>query len=173
MTDDTPCAIPGYSRYTATPDGRILSQYARRPLVPLCDKDGYLVVSVFSDSGKRQPIGIHRLVLMAYSGTPLPGQVGRHLNGNQLDNRAANLAWGTTAENAADMERHGTAAWLWQRGETSPGVKLTEEKVRDIEERVNLGESLSSLAREYDITVHHVGNIRDHTTWRHLWVTPA
>ena len=48
-----------------------------------------------------------RLVLLAFVGPCPPGQEARHLNGNSLDNRAENLAWGTKAENTEDQFAHG------------------------------------------------------------------
>ncbi len=52
---------------------------------------------------------VHTLVLMAFAGPrPADGMVTRHLNGDKLDNRAANLAWGTVQENIHDKFAHGT-----------------------------------------------------------------
>ncbi|MCU1680914.1 MAG: hypothetical protein JWQ81_1653 [Amycolatopsis sp.] len=51
---------------------------------------------------------IHRLVCEAFHGTPLPGQVVRHLDGDCLNNCAENLTWGTFSENSRDAVRHRT-----------------------------------------------------------------
>lgn len=59
-------------------------------------------------SGEMKTWCVHRLVADAFHGTGRDhGHVVRHLNGNPRDNRAANLRWGTWAENSADMVRHG------------------------------------------------------------------
>jgi hypothetical protein len=50
---------------------------------------------------------VHTLVAEAFIGPRPDGMVVRHLNGNHLDNRSANLRYGTVAENAQDMLRHG------------------------------------------------------------------
>lgn len=51
---------------------------------------------------------VHVAVCETFHGPrPSPKHVVRHLNGNPLDNRSVNLAWGTTAENSADTVRHG------------------------------------------------------------------
>jgi hypothetical protein len=81
--------------------------YGRRELAQHPDDHGYPSVRLTVD-GKRTRIAVHRLV----SGEFLPQQPSpkheiRHLNGNQCDNRAENLAWGTRKENAADRDAHG------------------------------------------------------------------
>lgn len=61
-------------------------------------------------SGREKSVQhMHRLILEASVGPCPPGMLTRHLNGDPLDNRSANLAWGTHAENHADSVRHGTA----------------------------------------------------------------
>ena len=68
------------------------------------DSVGYRSVN-FRETG---PVRVHRLVAMAFHGPPpFEGAVVRHLNGNKLDNRVENLAWGTQAENVQDMLRLG------------------------------------------------------------------
>lgn len=68
--------------------------------------DGHLVVGLFCCGRKRQ-CPVHQLVLIAFVGPRVPGMVGRHLNDNKDDNRLANLAWGTPADNVADRCRNG------------------------------------------------------------------
>lgn len=71
------------------------------------DRKGYPQV-VLSRHSLERTRPVHRLVGEAFIG-PLPkGLVTRHLNGNQTDNRAVNLAYGTRRENSEDMLRHGT-----------------------------------------------------------------
>ena len=71
------------------------------------DQDGYLHVTL-SKEGKCLTQKVHRHVLKAFVGSPPDGALTRHLNGVRDDNRLENLAWGTDAENMADMEVHGT-----------------------------------------------------------------
>jgi hypothetical protein len=65
------------------------------------DKDGYLRVSI---GGKR--LAVHQLVAAAFLGPCPPGQEVRHLRGQQ-HNGAADLAYGTHAENERDKRRQG------------------------------------------------------------------
>lgn len=65
-------------------------------------------VTLFVD-GKSIQKSVHRLILEAFDGPCPDGMEARHLNGNKLDNRLRNLAWGTRKENMQDRTKHGTA----------------------------------------------------------------
>lgn len=101
---------PGYE---VTRDGRVFSTqhnwrgYGRREITPVSDRDGYLCVRL-SINGVRAKFRVHRLVAWEFL-PPRPDSFHevRHLNGDKLDNRAENLAWGTAKENADDRARHG------------------------------------------------------------------
>ena len=86
-------------------------------------QNGYYKVGLYN-LGKIKQIRLHRLVLMAHVGLPKAGQVGRHLNGDSLDNRLENLAWGTSKENSEDRIRHGRS--------TPPNKKMTPELLAEI-----------------------------------------
>lgn len=62
------------------------------------DKNGYARVQL-SKSGKRQNIGVHRLVLEAFIQNPNNKPIPNHLNGIKYDNRLSNLEWSTYSEN--------------------------------------------------------------------------
>ncbi|WP_439621469.1 HNH endonuclease signature motif containing protein [Gemmata sp.] len=79
-------------------------------------------------AGKRRRVNVHRLILEAFVGPCPLGMETRHLDGDRLNNRLDNLAWGTPAENAADRIRHGTVLW----GTRCSSAKLTEAQVREI-----------------------------------------
>ncbi|WP_395704898.1 NUMOD4 motif-containing HNH endonuclease [Rhodococcus ruber] len=66
----------------------------------------YLIVHLYS-GGKRRPRKVHQLVLEAFVGVRPEGHEVRHVNGNSMDNRVENLAYGTHSENVRDVIRHG------------------------------------------------------------------
>lgn len=51
---------------------------------------------------------LHHLVLEAFVGPKPRGMQCRHINGDSLDNRLENLAWGTPSEDNNDRVRNGT-----------------------------------------------------------------
>lgn len=81
--------------------------------------DGRIGVAVgsASASSKVHPMGYpwnwsttsdHRIICATFHGPPpFDGAQVRHLDGNPKNNQAANLAWGTASENAADTIKHG------------------------------------------------------------------
>lgn len=73
------------------------------------DQQGYARVT-FSVPGKKIYRNLHRLAAIAFYG-PVPSDrpMVCHVNGNRLDNRIANLRFGTAKENRMDAVCHGTA----------------------------------------------------------------
>lgn len=82
---------------------RVLNKCKGRVLKPLRSGHHYAHVCL---SGEARYI--HDLVLRAFRG-PRPAEMEcRHLDGDSLNNRLDNLAWGTISENRLDQVRHGT-----------------------------------------------------------------
>ena len=92
---------------------------------------------------------IHRLMMESWYGPPpFPGAIVRHLDGNRFNNRLSNLAWGTYAENSADMARHGTV----MTGERNPMAKLTREAVKHMRELRATGRTFKSIAKQFGVS---------------------
>lgn len=72
---------------------------------------GYLQTTLTRE-GHCRTTKVHHLVLEAFVGPRPAGAECRHRNGKRDDNRAANLLWGTSKENAADRIEHGTQTGL-------------------------------------------------------------
>lgn len=73
--------------------------------------DGHLKVSLSRDNQATTRL-VHQLVAEAFIGPRPAGMEVRHLNGIAADNRAANLQYGTHAENVRDRNEHGTCPQL-------------------------------------------------------------
>lgn len=104
-----PKHTPGYE---VTRDGRVFSTTGwrglpRREMAQDLNSHGYLRVRLVHD-GRRVVRLVHVLVAQAFlPPRPSPNHEVRHLDGDKMNNSAANLAWGTRKDNAADRERHG------------------------------------------------------------------
>ena len=73
-------------------------------------------------SGDRHRVTVHRLVALNFLGLPpFAGAQVRHLDGDHLNPRADNLAWGSGKDNADDRERHGRTARGASHGKTGRG----------------------------------------------------
>lgn len=87
-----------------------------RILKPWTHRSGHLYVSL----GRGNKHQVHRLVIAAFHGSaPSEASECRHLNGCAADNRASNLAWGSRAQNIADLKNH---SGRYARASTSDDV---------------------------------------------------
>lgn len=100
--------IPGQPQYEVNTIGQVRSRKFDRDLVlkQRESSNGYMCVTL-SQGGKYRPYNVHRLVLMAFRGNQ-QDMYACHIDGDKKNNRLDNLYWGTAAQNASDMKRHGT-----------------------------------------------------------------
>jgi hypothetical protein len=104
--------VPGFPGYYVTDAGRVWSTLPWRGRRGRWVKNqkggrGYWTVRI-SDGTRQWTKSVHLLVAAAFFGPRPEGQQVRHLNGDRLDCRLSNLAYGTQSENARDSVRHGT-----------------------------------------------------------------
>lgn len=104
---------------------------------------------------------VHRLVLEAFVGPCPDGSQTRHLNGNASDNRPCNLAWGSSADNSADRDFHGTTS----RGGAHRWTKLDAHKVRMIR---RIACRTAELAGRFGVCKQTILDVRARKSWRWL-----
>ena len=147
-------------------DSRASSVHKRyRPgtvLKPNEASNGYLHVPL-NRKGKKLPT-IHSLVLTAFKGPKPAGQESRHIDGNNKNNKAKNLAWGTRKQNASDRITHGTSL----NGTRHPLSKLTENQVLEIRQMWERGSTQAFLAVNFRISKSNVRSILKRRTWTHV-----
>lgn len=110
MSEEIWKPIPGWEGlYEVSSLGSIRSLHrgSGRVLRTAATAGGYLHLTL-ARNGSKVSAYVHRLVAEAFHGPAPEGHEVRHLNGNQTDNAASNLAWGTSSENHQDTLRHGT-----------------------------------------------------------------
>lgn len=96
--------VPGYEgHYEVSSHGRVRGLRSG-VLSPWRGK--YLAVTL-KRSGVGQTLRLHKMVMLAFVGPCPRGQEVRHLNGDAIDNRLVNLAYGTPSENRQDTLLHG------------------------------------------------------------------
>jgi hypothetical protein len=120
----------------------------------------YPAVTLLKD-GVSETRRVHRMVLEAFVGPRPDGTECRHLNGEKLDNRLVNLAWGTPEENTADTVKHGARVV----GERTYNAKLREDDVREIR-RSRL--PLKELTAIYGISQAQASRVRNGSRWAHV-----
>lgn len=92
---------------------------------PTLYNNGYYYVAL-TGRGRRERFAIHRLVLLAFAGPCPPSHEALHGDGDRGNNRLSNLRWGTSKENAADRDRHGTARYRPRQSHCLRGHQLPE-----------------------------------------------
>ena len=92
--------IPGYSKYTLVLPGSVYSYQKsgeRTRLKSRVGTNGYLSVTMTSDSGVRHPVELHRLIGKMFvknnTGQPFNKIEINHCDGNKLNNNPPNLEW--------------------------------------------------------------------------------
>lgn len=147
---------PGRNTYP----GKILNQYHATT------NTDHLAVYLCKD-GKQKGELVHCLVLKAFVGPCPPGFESLHKNGTANDNRAANLRWGTHAENMRDKIRHGTST-ICLRGTAHPKAKLNPRKVRGIRTSLRHGICVREIAKKLDVGKTTIYAIAEGRTWKHV-----
>ncbi|ATN90230.1 HNH endonuclease [Gordonia phage Lennon] len=101
--------IPGLrGEYEASTLARIRSIKRGRVRILTQRTVGRYAVVMITLDGKYAPRNVHRLVALAFHGTPpTPRHQVCHADGDGLNNTPGNLRWGTALDNADDMRRHG------------------------------------------------------------------
>lgn len=154
--------IPGINgNYEASSLGRIRNEKGKilKPWI----SSKYLYVNL----GARYRKGVHRLILMAFTGPPPPKYDGSHLNGNRLDNRASNLKWCSRKENHSHKIKHGTL----RLGSKHQNSKITEQDVRFMRRAKKLfGKRLpnETLAKKFGLNRRTVDRIIYGKGWYHV-----
>ena len=148
-------------RYEVSNLGNVRHRERLKNLKLPVQSTGYISVALGSPNMRR---AVHRLVCIAWHGTPSKGMCALHKNGDKLDNRQENLYWGTHKQNAADAAKHG----VQPKGETCGKSKLTEQQVKEIRALREQGWTYQRIADEHHVTRGTVTFICKRLTWGHI-----
>jgi len=147
--------IPSIPGYLVSDEGQVRHEFGSADRKLQHTKTGYVFCS-FRVSGKNCFRSVHSLVAEAFIGPRPDGQQVRHLDGDGVNNRRGNLAYGTAKDNAADREFHGTTA----RGDRSGTTKLPDVQVEELKRiYAAKGTSQYRLADLFGISQAQVNNI--------------
>jgi transposase-like protein len=162
--------VSGWSFYRVSPDGSMWTRHGKRKrwhqLRPTVDGYGYRSVQLCDRRGpvkRLKRIRVCRIVCAAFHGPCPSGQECRHLDGQQTNDRADNLTWGTKQEQAADQKRHGTMRY----GLRHPNGKLSDAAVLSI--RALRGTTTrTAAAKQFGVSRRWVAQIWEGTARTHL-----
>lgn len=166
--------VAGYSPgYAVSDDARVFSKRKTtrksdkkiRQLKFTVGQAGHLMVRIRKENGSMTLATIHRIMAKAFLPPPLPGQdVVRHLNGDPGDNRIDNLAWGTQADNMADMVRHGKSL----KGSGNRQARLNDDLVIVVRLLSKNGFKKSAIASFLGVSETSVYRVVSGESWAHV-----
>jgi hypothetical protein len=99
--------VNGFPGYHVSSAGRVRRR-GRLLKLYKADRRGHLGVTLYASGGIRMRTYIHRLVAEAFVPNPDGLPLVRHLDGDPALNAFDQITWGTSRENSADAQRHGT-----------------------------------------------------------------
>lgn len=168
--DDVIYEVTGYTGYYAGASGGVYKLNRDRAPRRVCalsqtpDREGYPRVR-FTRDGRRSWIKVTKVMSLAFmQAKPSSVHQVRHLDGNNRNNAAWNLKWGTPKENCADRERHGTTA----RGSRHGVTTLDESRVREMRALMDSGESTVNAALWFGVSQATASRIKRRVYWRHV-----
>lgn len=157
--------IPGFPGYTATSNGDIIGK-RHTVLKPCANDHGRLcVVFIFGEWGscRRTTKTLHRMICLAFHGPPpTPAHHARHLDGDYLNNKSDNLAWGTAKDNYQDRLVYGNEPV----GARNSNARLATDQVLSIKSRLDKGEPAKAIAADFGVAFQSVYNIKNGLTWK-------
>lgn len=158
--------IERFPQYEFHHDGFVISMVKATPRIMKPIKMGqYVGLQLKRSDGHTEKAYLHRLICEAYHGPCPVGMECRHIDGDKKNNAAANLAWGTKAENETDKQNHGTAP----SGEKNGMAKMTEAEVRNMRlHRKLTGESYARIARSFGVSTMTAYRAITKKQWRNV-----
>lgn len=155
--------ISGYKKYTISTNGVVKNIKFEKELKHTIDKDGYFYVGLYSDTGGRKKVKIHRLIALEFIPNPENKKEVNHINGNKQDNILSNLEWTTRKENAEHAGRTNLMNPL--KGEKCKTSKLKDHQILDIRKS---GISNRQLSKIYGVSDSVIGKIKRRESWSHI-----
>jgi hypothetical protein len=152
--------IKGFPQYLVTSLGRVISLHSgkARLMKPRPHQGGYKLVTL-SDCGRQVTSTIHRVVATAFIPNPDGLPIVRHIDGNRANNAAANLAWGTYADNEADKIGHGTRRYGTSR------MKLNSNARAQALAMAENGTPRSEIATRFGVDRSTITRLVNGNTW--------
>ncbi len=143
--------LPGLRRYAVSDLGQVRN--GRGLLIFRINDEGYPKIKLVGDNGRRHEYFVHVLVARAFLPAALPGQrYVLHRDDVRTHCCAANLRWGTHADNHADKVAAGTA---------SAGARARRLTMRDIRAIKQFRGGAARAARRFGISNSYAREIRN------------
>ncbi len=156
--------MPDYEGYEASSEGRI-RHVVYRILPGYAKEDRYLMVNT-KRVAREGRVSVHAMVASAFHGPKPPGLIHNHKDGNKLNNRPDNLEYVTYSQNlqhAYDVLKRPRNA-----GSRHGRSKLTEADVQIIRELRGEGQTLTVIAKRFNVCASMICHIVNRKNWTHV-----
>lgn len=111
----------------------------------------------------------HRLVMEAHLGRPLlSNEVVHHINKDCKDNRLENLQLISLSDHTKQHIKCGDVKGGVIESLYGGATKLTQIDVREIRERLKIGETQEKIAKDYGVNQTCISSIKRKVTWKHI-----
>lgn len=128
--------------YRISDQGEVWSERRQRMLSAKPNKyHGRVEFCVVGPDGKQKTLYLHQEVMRAFVGPSPEGQVVRHLDGDPLNNKLKNLAYGTHKDNMDDMRAEGYKGTF----------RLSFKQIEEINAKAARGARVKDLIEEYGV----------------------
>lgn len=129
------------------------------------DDDYYLSVRLYYNGKKfHKDYKVHRLVAIYFIPNPNHYSMVNHIDGNKTNNCVSNLEWCSNKYNIQHAFNHKLEIPIY--GENHYKHKLTVKDVITILRRLSNHESLSKIAKDYNVTKQTISGILRNKTWK-------
>jgi hypothetical protein len=119
-------------------------------MTPQLTRNGYYVVRIWNENGKRTTEGIHRLVAKAFISNPDDKPEVNHKDLDKSNNVVDNLEWSTRSENM----KHATKSGVVNLGNLVKSKSiLTDEEIISIRKRRADGERRGLVYKDYECKI--------------------
>jgi hypothetical protein len=150
-------SILGYPKYEVSNMGNVRRNNKQLNLFIV---KGYLSFNVIEEGKRRKSMRVHREVAKAFLGNH-PDMIVRHIDGNPLNCKLSNIAWGTHRDNEEDKINHGKSLM----GSNNHRAKITEKDAIFIKQSEM---TAKELTKKFNIGYRSIWAIKTGRTWKHL-----
>lgn len=126
---------------------------------------GYIEYNI-RKNGRPKTIRGHRLVAETFIENPSNKPLINHIDGDKTNNNLSNLEWSTHKENAKHALETGLLSNFLKFARSKPRRKLSTEDVTVIINRLNLGDAMGRIAKDYKVHRETIASIKYFKTWK-------
>ena len=128
-------------------------------------KGKYYYNVVLAKEAKNKTLLTHRIVALHFVDNPYNKPEVNHKDGNKRNNYYLNLEWCTRSENEQHAYDNNLAV---THSENHHSAKLKNIDIPIIRERITKGDKLTTIAKDYKVTICAISAIKYNRKWKHV-----